>query len=218
MNPPESNFIFNHIPTESLEKMMHCFRAVRKTFPPEESILRYTDSTETIGVILAGEAQLVKYDYDGYKNIIEHLNKNCVFGSLLLRPFAKEAFEVVALSECSVLFFDYAHLVKRCEKACSHHSILTSNMLQILSSQSQYLHMRIDVLSQRTTRGKLLSYFQVLSRQQQSSCITLPFPLYSLADYLFVDRSAMFREMKKMKEEGMITSKGKMITLIKSDS
>ncbi len=217
MNSMEPCFIFDRISPESLENMMHCFRAAKKTFSPDESILHYTDSSEAIGVILSGEAHLVKYDCDGYKNIIEHLSTNSVFGSLLLRPFAKEAFEVIALSECSVLFFDYAHLVKRCEKACSHHSILTSNMLQILSSQSQYLHMRIDVLSQRTTRGKLLSYFQVLSRQQQSSCITLPFPLYSLADYLFIDRSAMFREMKKMKEEGLIASKGKSITLFTAD-
>ncbi len=215
MNHTKKCLIFDHISPESLAEMMHCFHAAEKRFSPGESILRYRESNETIGVVLSGEAHLVKYDYDGYKNIIEHLKENSVFGSLLIRPFAEEAFEVTALSDCSVLFFDYAHLVKRCEKACPHHSILTSNMLQILSCQSQYLHMRIDVLSQRTTRGKLLSYFQILSCQQQSPCITLPFPLYSLADYLFVDRSAMFRELKKLKEEGMIASKGTAITLIK---
>ncbi len=214
MNPSSTCYIFDDISPEELTQMMRCFRAAEKAFSAGEIILHYTDSTYTIGVVLSGEAQLVKYDYDGYKNIIEHLNPNSVFGSLLIRPFAKESFEIIALSPCSVLFFDYAHLIKRCENACTHHSILTSNMLQILSSQSQYLHMRIDILSQRTTRGKLLSYFQVLSRQQQSPRITLPFPLYSLADYLFIDRSAMFREMKKMKEEGIIASKGKAITLI----
>ena len=213
MNPASTCLIFDHISPGSLQEMMHCFRAARNTFSPGDSILRYTNYNETIGVVLSGEAHLVKYDYDGYKNIIAHLGENSVFGSLLIRPFAAEAFEVIALSDCQVLFFDYAHLIKRCEKACAHHSILTNNMLQILSRQSQYLHMRIDVLSQRTTRGKLLAYFQILSRQQQSACITLPFPLYSLADYLFVDRSAMFREIKKLKEDGIITSKGKSITL-----
>lgn len=215
MKNAETCMIFDHITPENLKEMMHCFRAVQKHFSSGERILRYTDHSESIGVMLSGDAHLVKYDDDGYKNIIEHLKENSVFGSLLIRPFAEEAFEVVAISNCMVLFFDYAHLIKRCEKACPHHSILTNNMLQILSCQSQYLHMRIDVLSQRTTRGKLLSYFHILSRQQQASRITLPFPLYSLADYLFVDRSAMFRELKKLKEEGMIASKGKIITLMK---
>lgn len=210
----ETCLIFDHITPENWDEMMHCFQAVRKTYQAGECILHYASHHETIGVVLSGEALLVKYDYDGYKNIIELLEKNNVFGSLLIRPFAEEEFEVIATNTCQILFFDYKHLIKRCSKACTHHSILTSNMLQILSNQSQYLLMRIDVLSQRTTRGKLLSYFKILSIQNQSDTFTLPFPLYSLADYLFIDRSAMFREMKKLKEEGIISSSGKKITLL----
>lgn len=206
--------IFDHISEPELDKMMVCFQAHKKTFEPGTTIMHYSNRCQTIGVILSGQAQLVKYDYDGYCNIIEQLEINSVFGELLTRPLIQEDFEVIATTKTTALFFDYNHLIERCPKGCQHHNILVHNMLQILSEHSQYLHMRIDLISRRTLRGKLLSYFQRLSIENQSASFTLPFPLYSLADFLFVDRSAMLREMKKLREENIISSRGRNITLL----
>ena len=206
--------IFNQIEAQDLEKMLNCFQAYTKTFQTDELIMRYSHQDSTIGIILSGQAQLVKYDFDGYRSIIEHQDVNSVFTELFVRPLQNEEFEVIASQQVTALFFDYSHLIKRCTKACTYHSILTHNMLQLLSENSTYLHMRIDILSQRTLRGKLLSYFNILSQQNHSCSFTLPFPLYSLADYLFVDRSAMLREMKKLREEGLIHSRGRHITLL----
>ena len=42
----------------------------------------------------------------------------------------------------------------------------------------------------------------------------LPFSLLKLANYLCIDRSAMMREIKKMKEEELIAIEGKRVTLL----
>ena len=47
-----------------------------------------------------------------------------------------------------------------------------------------------------------------------SKYVYLPFNFTDLADYLGVDRSAMSREMKYLKEEGLIKVKGKKITIL----
>ena len=72
---------------------------------------------------------------------------------------------------------------------------------------------RIDILTKKTIRNKLLTYFKQLSKEQGSKSITLPFSLSTLARYISVDRSAMIRELKYLKEEGMIDQKTKKIRL-----
>ena len=205
--------IFDNISDDELESMMRCFNPRCQTFPAHKPLLSSSETTDQIGVLLSGEADLIKYDYDGYRSIIEHLSDGDIFGQILLQPFNDTPMEVVSSTVCQVLYFDYACLVRRCSNACAHHSMLVNNVLQIFSVKTRQLHARLDILSQRSIRGKLLTYFQHLAYEHHSDSFTLPFTLNSMADYLFIDRSAMLREMKKMREEGLIQSKGRKISL-----
>lgn len=206
--------VFDSIKTEELERMVTCFHGQIQSFPVQKKLISYSSDSKTIGVILHGEADLIKYDYDGYRNIIEHLSDQDIFGNILL-PFSDDQeIEIVASTDCRVLFFTYDHLIKRCGNACDCHSQLVNNVLQILSLKTRQLHTRIDVLSQRSIRNKLLTYFHRLASQNGSDSFTLPFTLGSMADYLFIDRSAMLREMKKLRDEHIIDSKGRQIRLL----
>ena len=74
--------------------------------------------------------------------------------------------------------------------------------------------MRIELLTKRSIRDKLIGYFTMLSTRNLSKSFSLPFSLTDLADYLSVDRSAMMRELKLLKEEGFIEKNGNKITLL----
>ena len=74
--------------------------------------------------------------------------------------------------------------------------------------------MRVELLTKRSTRDKLLAYFSLVSTRNLSKSFVLPFSLTDLADYLSVDRSAMMREMKLLKEDGLIQKTGNKITLL----
>ena len=74
--------------------------------------------------------------------------------------------------------------------------------------------MRIELLTKRSTRDKLLGFFSLLSTRNLSKSFELPFSLTDLADYLSVDRSAMMRELKLLKEDGFIEKIGNRITLL----
>ena len=76
-----------------------------------------------------------------------------------------------------------------------------------------HLNSRIELLTKRTIREKLLTYFSILSNRNLSKTFLLPFSLTDLADYLNVDRSAMMRELKSLKEEGFIKKSRNKITL-----
>ena len=205
--------IFDNISKEDFDRTIVCFKAQVKKFPAQTRISSSDKNNSQIGVLLSGEADLIKYDFDGYRNIIEHLGEQDLFSSVFLQPFDDNDMEVVSTTDCEVLYFDYEHLIKRCENACLHHSLMVNNVLQIFSAKTRRLHSRIEVLSQRSIRNKLMIYFNHLSFKNHSNKFTLPFTLNSMADYLFIDRSAMLREMKKLREEGLIESKGRHITV-----
>ena len=55
---------------------------------------------------------------------------------------------------------------------------------------------------------------QQLADEHGSRTFPLPFSLSMLADYISADRSAMMREMRKMREEDLISTEGRSVTLL----
>ena len=82
-----------------------------------------------------------------------------------------------------------------------------------MSNKMTNINNRIEILSNKTIRNKLLAYFKIMSKRNNSKVIYLPYTFIDLADYLGVDRSAMYRELKNLKEEGLITIVNKKIIL-----
>ena len=207
----EVKSIFEGIEEEDIKKMLKCFDAKTRTFKKDRTIVTNIINIKMIGIILEGTANMEKYDYNGNRSIIEKLEKNSVFGEVFSRLGSD--ISVIATSDCEVLFIEYEHLIKRCKKGCIYHSILTNNVLQLLSKKIVDLNKRLEILSKRTIRDKLLSYFELLANNNPKRSFNLPFTYTDLADYLSIDRSAMMREIKNLKEEGFIETNGKKITL-----
>ena len=145
---------------------------------------------------------------------MEVLGAGGVFGRTLAFAASNgDSLEVICRTSCDVLFIDYPHILKRCERACTHHSLLVQNMLRLMSDKAQALSERVDVLSRRSIREKLLCYFRQLADKAGEETFTLPFSLSTLADYIATDRSAMMRELTRLREEGVVQSEGRQFTL-----
>ena len=195
--------------------MLDCFQAVQRSFLSDDLIYDFSSKeSNAVGIIERGEASVIRIDKDGVSTVMEELSVGGVFGrTLAYAGSVRDSMEVVCRTPCDVLFIDYPHIFKRCEKACTHHSLLVQNMLRLMADKAQALSLRVDVLSRRSIREKLLCYFRQLSEQEGKQTFTLPFSLSTLADYIATDRSAMMRELKRLKEEGVIRSDGRKITL-----
>ena len=121
---------------------------------------------------------------------------------------------VEAREKCDVLFYTYNDLRQKCRNGCKFHQQLTEDLPELILSKVTDLNMRIELLTKRSTRDKLIGYFTLLSTRLLSKSFSLPFSLTDLADFLSVDRSAMMRELKLLKEEGFIEKSGNRITLL----
>ncbi len=103
--------------------------------------------------------------------------------------------------------------MNRCKKNCLCHNMLIDNVFTLLYQKIVDLNERLEVLSKRSTRDKLLTYLNLVSKKKGRKSFYLPLTYTELADYLSVDRSAMMREIKNLKDEGFIYSNGKKLTI-----
>ena len=207
--------LFQDISYEDYRSLLTCFQAVQKAFRPDDLIYDFSaPNNDAVGIVERGGAALIRIDEEGVSTVMEELGPGGVFGrTLAFASSSGDSMEVVCRTPCDVLFIDYPHMLKRCEHACGHHSVLVQNMLRLMNDKAQALSQRVDVLSRRSIREKLLCYFRQLSKKAGSNTFVLPFSLSTLADYIATDRSAMMRELKRLREEGIVRSDGRQFTL-----
>ena len=113
--------------------------------------------------------------------------------------------DVVAVENSSVFFFDVKRVLSTCSSACRFHTLVVQNLFFAISEKNRSLVRKLDYISRRTTRDKLISYLSEEAKRQNRADITIPFNRQQLADYLSVDRSAMSNELCKMRDEGLLT-------------
>ncbi len=211
------NNLFHNINESEQQEMMHCFNTFKKSYHAGEIILFYDEDDKGIGILEKGEACVIHVNDAGNRTILEHLSEGEIFGQLFYYYAGKENITVEAVTNCEIRYIDFEHIVKRCSKACAHHSQLVNNILLMVSDKTQSICEHLEVLSQRTIRERLMTYFEILAAQEGKQSFVLPFTMSALADYLSVDRSAMSRELSKMKEEGLIQIEKKKVTICKKN-
>lgn len=196
------------------EFMANCKNYQKRSFKKNQTITTYIQKRNQICILLSGEADLVRYELNGDKTIIEHFTKNDLFGEALYIVTTNNELYVEAKKACEVLFFNYNYINQKCRSNCKFHQTLTENFSKLILDKVMDLNTRVEILSKRSIREKLHSYFNILSTRNLSRSFTLPFSLTDLADYLSVDRSAMMREIKALKDEGFLEKNGNKITLL----
>ncbi len=204
--------LFNGIENKDVKSMLNCFNATTISYKNGTTIISNLANTGAIGIIYEGSANLIKIDYNGNRTIIEKLERGSIFGEVFL-PNSDEL-SIVATDNCTVISFDYEHITRRCKKSCPYHSKLIDNMIQILADKIVNMNNRIDILTKKTIREKLLEYFKTIEKEKLSKTFKLNLNFTELADYFGVDRSALMREIKNLKNEGFIETKGNRITLL----
>ena len=208
------NALFQNVSVESIEKMMPCFDMKKRSFSEKDIIPTIEGKKEYICLLLEGAVSVSRISIDGSLDLLEYLEDTGVFGDAFAFSNREDEFITVCEKDCSVLFIEKGQITKRCSNACQHHTQVVENMLQLMSNKVVHLTEKVDILSHRSIRGKLMSYFRIQSTKQGNLTFELPFSLLKLANYLCIDRSAMMRELKKMKDDEMIEMDGRMVTLL----
>lgn len=186
------------------QMLENCEKTQVKEFAKNEIITTYIVNRNMLFIVLEGSADLIRYDFNGNQTIVEKFNQYDVFGEIFYKININNELFVKAREKTKILMFNYDIYEKKCKKNCKFHETLLTGLPNLVLTKVSDLNLRIELLSQKTIRNKILSYFRVLSENNFSKTFTLPFSLTDLADYLSIDRSAMMRELRTLKEDGFI--------------
>ena len=166
-----------------------------------------------IAIVLDGLAEIVNIEYNGNETIKEKLEKNSVFGTNISGT-NYEDYQIIAKKDTTILVIDYDKLINPNNLNHNYFNIFYNNLFDIINVKFKEANERIRILEKKQIRDKLLDFFEIEHKKTRQKNIYLDFSLKNLADYLAVDRSAMFRELKHLKEEKFIEVNGRKITLL----
>ena len=187
-----------------------CYMAHTHTYDRGEIILSHLRDTGETAIVLEGTVLLINVNADGQKSILDICREGDAFGGGIFPERGLGGCYAVAKTACMISYVDYSRLIHCCENSCDKHADLIDYLLGTAARRSVA---HIDILSRRTIREKLMTAFEYFLDTDKRTEQTLPLSLSELADYLCCDRSAMMREIRRLNNEGIISSHGSCVTL-----
>ena len=200
--------LFRNIEESDLGPMLHCLDAKIRKVSKNQPVFLEGEPAESVGIVLKGMAQIVKEDYYGNRSIVMGMEPSQLFGE----AFACAGLETMPVSiyaACDSVFLlvDCKRILNLCSNACTFHNRLVRNLLCVVAGKNLMLNQKMEVLSKKTTREKLMTYLLAQAKRQGNAAFTIPYDRQGLADYLGVERSAMSAELGRMQKDGLLEYK-----------
>ena len=197
--------LFEGICYEDRRAMLGCIGYHIGTFRKGDIINFEDEKIKHVGIVVEGSVDMVKEDIWGNKTMLVRSRKDDVFAETFACGSDNLSMVTFQVSEdATILFLPFNRVMHNCTMACQFHHQLIENMVHVIANKNRDLMRKVEVVSKRTTREKLLSFLSIQAQLQQTRYFEIPLGRVELAEYLCVDRSAMTRELSKMKEEGLI--------------
>ena len=194
--------LFENIDNNSVLALLQCIGIKTRRYKDDSYILRTESKIDFLGVIVDGHAKILKTDLLGKKTVIEELKINDIFGhDIVCLGKNKSPVDIISVGNCEVLFLPFEKVVTPCNKLCKYHLQLIKNLMKMISKRNSLLNDKIDIIAQKTTREKILALLETYRKDGE---FTIPYSREEMAKFLCVDRSAMSRELCRMRDEGIL--------------
>ena len=207
--------LFQGIDDEHLLKMLTCRDAKVISFDKKYTVFAEGSPARYVGILLSGSLQMLQIDYYGNRSILSHVKPSEVFAEeFACAELPSLPISVVANEPSEVMLIECSRILHTCSNNCGFHQQLIFNMMKNLADKTLHFHQKIEVVSQRTTRDKLMTYLSQEAKKKGCHSFDIPYDRQELADYLEIDRSGLSVEISKLKKEGIIESHKKHFELL----
>lgn len=207
--------LFHGIEQDNLPVMLGCLGYRMETYKKGEFISMEGEHLENIGLVVKGSVDMIKEDFWGNKTILMRMRQGSVFGETFICGSASLAtVSFCAASDIEVLFLPFKRVMHTCTNACAFHHRLVENMVQLIADKNLELMRKVEVVTKKTLREKILAYLSQQAQLEGGSYFEIPLGRIELAEYVCADRSALTRELNAMKEEGLLDYDRNMFRLL----
>ena len=200
-----SSPLFDGIRPEDRGAMLGCIGYHIGIFRKGDIVAFEAENIKHIGILLSGSVDMVKEDLWGNRTMLVRMREDELFGETF--ACGEDSISTVTFmvsEDAKILFLPFNRVMHSCTMACEFHHRLIENMVRVIAGKNRDLTRKVEVVSKRTIREKLLAYLSIQAQIQKSRYLEIPLGRVELAEYLCVDRSALTRELVKMKDDGLI--------------
>lgn len=184
---------------------LNCLGAEVKSHTKNTILFSEGDEAKYIGIVLDGEIQVQKLDYSGNINMISRLFPSEIIGaSAFFSTDKRLPFDIICSTDSTIMQLNSQKLMRQCCNSCLHHSKIISNLLSVIADKNMQLTEKINILTKRSMREKIMAYLYSISKKAKNKKFAVNLSRRQMADFLSINRSAMIRELGIMREEGLI--------------
>ena len=196
------NILFSGLSDQRIQAVLDSTGYTQKKYSAGDIIVHQGDAVHNIGIVTAGSATGKKYTANGEEIVVSVLTENKIFGDVLSGAdgFASPV-TVHARTDCTVLFINYEKLLYSPHPQA--HRIL-QNMIQNISLKYFAQNKRMEILMMKSVRSKVTAYLEWQRSAKGSRSFSIDMDRQLMADFLGVERSALSRELSRMKKDGLI--------------
>ena len=197
--------LFQGIRKEDMHGMLGCTGYHLRSYKKGDGIILEQEQVRHIGIVLEGTVDMVKEDIWGGKTLLMRIGKSALFGeSFACGDDIQSVVSFLAAGDTQVMFSPFNRIMHTCTMACEFHHRLVENMVRIIANKNRDLMRKVEIVSKKTLREKILTYLSIQSQSYHSRYFEIPLGRVELAEYLCADRSALTRELASMKADGLI--------------
>lgn len=200
-----SSQLFAGIQPNELQAMLGCIGYHVAAYKKGQTVAFEEEHIRHVGILLSGAVDMVKEDLWGNKTMLVRTRKDELFGETFACGDETQSVVTFIVSEdARILFIPFNRVMHTCTMTCVFHHRLIENMVRIIANKNRDLMRKVEVVSKKSLREKILAYLSVQAQVHGSKYFEIPLGRVELADYLCADRSALTRELAHMKADGLI--------------
>lgn len=199
--------LFKNIADDNLLRMLNCLGARVEFFDKKYTVFAEGNPAKFIGIVLSGSVQMTMTDFYGNRSIVAVSEQGEMFSEAFSCAEVKNVpLSVIASEPSEIMLIDVSHILHTCENNCGFHQQLIFNLMSNLAQKNIQFHQKLEIISKRSTREKLLAYLSFCEKKAGAQHFEIPFDRQELADFLGVERSGLSSEIGKLKKEGIINT------------
>ncbi|WP_294066352.1 Crp/Fnr family transcriptional regulator [uncultured Fusobacterium sp.] len=208
--------IFYNLKKDEIINILKFFNYSKEDFEKNNFIFEIGKPISKIGIILSGEINIIKEDFWGNRNILNKFKSGEIFGEVFaLAKVSPNNILVETSQNSKILFLDLTNFSIDNENNSNEILKFLSNIFKISLKKNILFTEKLEHITKKTIREKIISYLSTEALKNRSNSFFIKFDRQELADYLFVERSALSRELSSMKKDGLIEYNKNYFTLIK---
>lgn len=198
-------WLFQEMKEEEITDFLKQSHSACQQYGKEEVIFYEGDRINQIGIILSGSCAIVKMYPDGSEHLFQRLSVGHLIGAEISCTNKKiSPYSICCLEKVQVLLFSYQYLEKEGMIKETQRLHLQNRLLQFIASENIRKYYKINILSSRSLRERILLYLEIQQKKQGTKEFEIPFDRNQFANYLCVNRSALSKELSKMKADGIL--------------